>query len=112
MTNNGDDAARSGMANQGSGLDIDAMIDGLIEAAVVEMIGRAEPTEVEAAKLTLGLQYPSEEILEFRQQLQSYLADVLEDGCTRILNGMVGYGLTAGDDDPEQSEEKDDDAVA
>ena len=74
------------------------MIAGLIDAAVVEMIGRAEPTEIEAAKLTLGMQYPSEEILAFIQQLHSDLADVLEDGCLRILNGMVGYGLIAGDD--------------
>lgn len=86
------------MARDESGLDIEAMIAGLIDAAVVEMIGRAEPTEIEAAKLTLGMQYPSEEILEFKEQLHSYLADVLEDGCLRILNGMVGYGLNAGDD--------------
>ncbi|MGC6483170.1 MAG: hypothetical protein ACON4T_06365 [Synechococcus sp.] len=99
------------MASDETGLDIDAMIAGLIDAAVVEMIGRAEPTEVEAAKLTLGMQYPSEQILSFKEQLHSYLADVLEDGCLRILNGMVGYGLTAGDDpdcDSDSSPDQDD----
>ncbi|MEB3157899.1 MAG: hypothetical protein VKK03_00395 [Synechococcus sp.] len=95
------------MADAEKGLDIDAMLTGLIEAAVVEMIGRAEPTEIEAAKLTLGLQYPSDEILEYKEQLHGYLADVLEDGCMRILNGMVGYGLTAADDlDDEQSDDE------
>lgn len=90
------------MASDETGLDIEAMIAGLIDAAVVEMIGRAEPTEIEAAKLALGMQYPSEEILEFKEQLHSYLADVLEDGCMRILNGMVGYGLTAADDEDDE----------
>lgn len=103
------------MARDESGLDIEAMIAGLIDAGVVEMIGRAEPTEIEAAKLTLGMQYPSEEILEFKEQLHSYLADVLEDGCLRILNGMVGYGLTTGDDAAadasDSTNDGDDDAV-
>ena len=71
---------------------VDPLINQLIEAAIVETIGQAAPTPLEADKLRLGGLIRSEVEKEVIEQMRAQLVECLEDGAVRVLNVRCGYG--------------------
>ena len=71
---------------------VDPLIDQLIEAAIVETIGQAAPTPLEADKLRLGGLIRREVEEEVIEQMRIQLLERLEDRAVRVLNVRCGYG--------------------